>query len=240
MRRILATIMMMGALLTPFVAGADHGQTHRRGEPSTRHSPIPQPIPSNTRIRVTPPENGTVTILQGESTLGQFGLPASLTVSSARTYEIVAKRGRKLLWRGSVQATGGTIEIAWGVSAAPTVRMIPPVVQTPAPPPVVPGTFFPPKPQGMKRGSFAALVALLESSGFESDKLRVVETAAQRNHFTVKQVGQILDTLWFNSDRVTVVKKLADRIVDPENAMLLAKHFDFSSDKQKVAAIFAR
>jgi hypothetical protein len=36
------------------------------------------------------------------------------------------------------------------------------------------------------------------------------------------------------------VKKLADRIVDPETAMLLAKHFDFSFDKKKVAELFAR
>lgn len=102
------------------------------------------------------------------------------------------------------------------------------------------GPFVPPPPRSMKRGAFRALIALLESTSFSSDKLDVVKTAASRNRFTVAQVGEILGTLDFSSDRLAAVKALRDRIVDPDNAFLLGQHFDFSSDKKKVAALFAR
>jgi hypothetical protein len=48
-----------------------------------------------------------------------------------------------------------------------------------------------------------------------------------------------LSSQTFYSDRVKAVQKLAGRVVDPENGMLLVRHSDFSSDKQKVAALFA-
>jgi hypothetical protein len=102
------------------------------------------------------------------------------------------------------------------------------------------GPFVPPPPRSMKRGAFRSLIALLESTSFSSDKLDVVKTAASRNRFTVAQVGEILGTLDFSSDRLAAVKALRDRIVDPDNAFLLGQHFDFSSDKKKVAALFAR
>ncbi len=102
------------------------------------------------------------------------------------------------------------------------------------------GPFVPPPPRSMKRGAFRSLIALLESTSFSSDKLDVVKTAAARNRFTVAQVGEILDTLDFSGDRLAAVKVLRERIVDPENGFLLARHFDFSTDKEKIAALFAR
>lgn len=102
------------------------------------------------------------------------------------------------------------------------------------------GPFVPPPPRSMKRGAFRSLVALLESTSFSSDKLDVVKAAAARNRFTVAQVGEILDTLDFSGDKLAAVKVLRERIVDPENGFQLARHFDFFTDKEKVAALFGR
>ncbi|UQA61726.1 DUF4476 domain-containing protein [Polyangium aurulentum] len=241
MRMISAMMMALAALLASMTTQADT-RTRPAPLPPPASFPAPSPALESTQLRIVPPEHGAVTIADGDNVLGHFGLSATLAVATGKAYDVVATRGTSVLWRSSVVATGGTVEMAWGAAAAPVVRVIPPkvVVTVPSSPGKPTGPFVPPPPRGMKRGAFHSLIALLESTSFSSDKLDVVETAAERNRFTVAQVGEILDTLDFSSDRLSAVKTLRDRIVDPENAFLLAAHFDFSTDKEKVAAMFER
>ena len=95
-----------------------------------------------------------------------------------------------------------------------------------------------PAPKGMPAEAFAALLAAVEDESFSSDQIAMIRTAGAKNTFTVAQVGQLMDPLFSDSDKVDVVKLLADRIDDPENAALLAGHVDFSTDKEAILAIF--
>jgi len=96
----------------------------------------------------------------------------------------------------------------------------------------------PAAPAGMDASGFAALRGAVEAESFSSDQLALIRSAASKNRFTIDQVGQLMDPLFSDSDKVDVVRLLADRVVDPENAALLAGHVSFSTDKEAVLAAF--
>jgi len=241
MQKIFGMMMVGAALLLSFTARADHDESgrHRRHEPAPLPLPAPAPQAAPTQISVVPPEKGTVTILDGETQLGQLASSATLSVKTGKTYDVLAARGPLVLWRGSILATGGTIELIWTNSPSPTISVTPPVVTIPVPQKPQ-GPFETPRHRAMKKEAFESLVALLEATSFEKDKLDVVKTAASKNRFSIAQVGEIVDTLSFSSGKLAAVEALVDRVVDPENGFLLAQHFTFSSDKKKVASLFVR
>ena len=86
--------------------------------------------------------------------------------------------------------------------------------------------------------ALSQLQASIASAAFSDDKLSIVRTAAANNRFTVAQVAQLLGGFSFDNDKVEAVSILRQSIVDPQNAALLASSFTFSSDKQKVMALF--
>lgn len=187
-----------------------------------------------TELKITPPAHGAVLISDGGQPVARINHPSVISVPSGRSYEVTAVRGPLVLWRAGIAASGGSVELFWNEGSAPTVRHIPPL------PPVViglPGT--PHRPAGMHRKTFRVLLETLQNADFESDKLKIVQTAAAQGRFTVAQVGRILDHFDFESDRLKALQALRPRVIDPENGFSLADHFTFSSSKKKALALFA-
>ncbi len=93
-------------------------------------------------------------------------------------------------------------------------------------------------PKAMEAGAFSALKAAIDDASFSDDKINVIQAAAGANHFTIAQVGGIVDALDHSSDQVRAVEILRGKVIDPSNAFQLGSHFDFSSDKEKVLGLF--
>ena len=93
-------------------------------------------------------------------------------------------------------------------------------------------------PKAMEAGAFAALKAAVAEASFSDDKINVIQAAVGANHFTIAQVGGIVDALDHSSDKVRAVEIMRGKIIDPGNAFQLGSHFDFSSDKEKVLGMF--
>lgn len=93
-------------------------------------------------------------------------------------------------------------------------------------------------PAAMDAGSFTKLVAAIQAESFSSDQLDLIRSAASKNHFTCAQVAQLIEPLSFSSDQVEAVTIVRPRVIDPENSFVLNEQFTFSSDKEKVQALF--
>ena len=91
-----------------------------------------------------------------------------------------------------------------------------------------------PVAQGMADADFDALVEAVNEAGFGNEKLGVIETAAERHVFTVEQVGKLVDLLSMSDEKVGVVERTKQKLVDRQNAFKLLEHFTFSADKERV------
>ena len=91
----------------------------------------------------------------------------------------------------------------------------------------------PQAPGPMSPADFAALQSAVDHESFSDGKLRVITTAAAQQHFTVAQLGALVDRLSFSKDKLDAVAALKDRLVDRANAFQLYGHFSFEADKKK-------
>jgi len=94
------------------------------------------------------------------------------------------------------------------------------------------------RPEAMSSGNFSHLFAEVNAETFSSDKIAVIRSAAARNHFSIDQMGRLMDDLTHSSDKVEAARLMAPKVVDPENAYQLNSHLTFSSDKEAVQALF--
>ena len=90
----------------------------------------------------------------------------------------------------------------------------------------------------MSSDSLSALIGSLNSVSFSDDKLNLIRATAASNHFTIRQVAAILETLSFSSDQLEALSALRPRIVDPQNAAQLSAVFSFSSDLEDAMKLF--
>jgi hypothetical protein len=91
-----------------------------------------------------------------------------------------------------------------------------------------------PAKQPMSSSRFARLMEQVEDASFQSERNEVLRVAAERNYFRCKQAGQVLSTISFADEKLSALRILAPRLVDPENHHILLDHFTF--DDEKVAA----
>jgi hypothetical protein len=100
------------------------------------------------------------------------------------------------------------------------------------------GGVVPKGPVAMDEATFASLLKAVDQAAFSDDKLDVIRTAATRHHFTIQQLGRIVDALSFSKDQLESVRICQPKITDPENAFALGEHFSFSSDREAALALF--
>ena len=91
----------------------------------------------------------------------------------------------------------------------------------------------------MQDEPFAQLLLLLEGETFSDDQLVMLQQVSIRNHFTAKQLGNILDKFTFSEDKLNAVRIILNRLVDPENAFLLMNKFSFETDKEEFMKIIS-
>lgn len=155
------------------------------------------------------------------------------SVSGAPTSDEVAKAGTASFeMMGNIMEMGREQMRADRQAQAETkVVVITQPAAAPAPPPAPSG------PRSMSDDSFARLVGAMEEEGFEDTKLKVLSTAARKNHFSVRQATLILAQFDFSKGKLGAARTLKPRIVDPENQHELYAAFDFDSDKAELRAI---
>ena len=86
--------------------------------------------------------------------------------------------------------------------------------------------------------ALAQLQASISEASFSDDKIALLRMAGMSNTFTVAQVAALLGGFSFDKDKIEAISILRPNITDPQNALLLANGFTFSSDKQAVMALF--
>ncbi|MCY1021011.1 DUF4476 domain-containing protein [Pyxidicoccus sp. MSG2] len=122
------------------------------------------------------------------------------------------------------------------VAEAPPVGAVYPT-PSPAPqPPPPPAPVVRPIPDGQ----FKRLSEAVAKENFAEDKMRVLKMAAGDNYFLISHVGQLIEFFPFSQDKLTVVRELKPRILDPENGYQLYGAFSFSSDKKRLQEILAQ
>ena len=86
--------------------------------------------------------------------------------------------------------------------------------------------------------TLSALVGEIKGQSFAEGKLQVLGVGMRDRFLTVEQLGRILGGFSFGSDQVKAVQICRDKVVDPENAFMLAKHFSFDSDAEDALKLF--
>ena len=96
-----------------------------------------------------------------------------------------------------------------------------------------PATTMPAVKATIGTGDFNQLLKSVKDASFEGEKIRVLEMAAKHQHFSSKQVGQLVDAYDFSAGKLKAVELTAARITDPAKSYQILEHFDFDADKQK-------
>ena len=182
-----------------------------------------------TLIKVVEPENANCRITDRGVVQTQT-VPFAVRAEPHMYYDVQCTLPGGAVWQKKVEARPGKIASirlkgSGGGSAS-------------APAPTVVVKVEPVGPQAMAAGAFGALKQAVEDASFSDDKINVISAAVGSNHFTIAQVGALVDALDHSSDKVRAVELVRGKIIDPGNAFQLASHFDFSSDKDKVLGMF--
>jgi hypothetical protein len=99
---------------------------------------------------------------------------------------------------------------------------------------------LPPEPAGpvpMDPRSFKTLVREVDGQAFSDDKLMIVRSASREAFFSTAQVKALLDEFVHSSDKLELLKLVADRIVDRENIFTIYGSLVHSSDKEEARSI---
>ncbi|MBZ0233985.1 MAG: DUF4476 domain-containing protein [Deltaproteobacteria bacterium] len=89
-----------------------------------------------------------------------------------------------------------------------------------------------PTPYAMADRDFRALADQIGRAAFADDKLGLVRTAAQTNHFTVAQVIALMQLASFDDTRVEIAATCAPRVTDGENWFQVYGALSFSSSRE--------
>lgn len=100
------------------------------------------------------------------------------------------------------------------------------------PPPLAPPIIQPRVMNDAEFDKFATSVK--KNNAFDDNKIAAINTQANFNGFTAKQIVRLLKTLSFDKNRVTLAKDLYGSCVDPQNYYEVYDLFPFSSSKQEV------
>lgn len=180
-----------------------------------------------TLLKVVEPEGATCTVNGTDKQTTPFAFKAQPHMYYALSCLLPTGQ----VWQKKIEARPGKIGII-KLKAGAGVAAVPPPVK------IVPVKVVPVGPRPMDAGAFSALVRSVDDATFSSDKIKQVQIAAGSNHFTIAQVGALMDTCAHSSDKVKIARILHARVVDKKNAFQLGNHLTFSSDKDKVLRLF--
>ncbi len=78
-----------------------------------------------------------------------------------------------------------------------------------------------------------AFIADIASQSFEDDRLEALQLALANTCLYSKDAEKIMDLFTFDANQLAAAKVMSDRLVDKENASLLAKHITFDATKME-------
>lgn len=205
---------------------------------SAVHAYSQRPNPGFPILQVRGVEGAMVQVYQGGQRITAEQSPMSVKVIPEMFYTVQVQLTPELTFEKKVLVHLGNMGVLelWrpgdcggGAPAMPPPPRNdgPPMQYAPQPPPPPQG------PVAMDDGQFAQLVRAMRAEPREERRLTLLATAAQRNFFSVGQVGALVDLFSFGDGRVGVVRTVRGRIVDAENAFVLYEHFRFDSEKEQ-------
>jgi hypothetical protein len=96
-------------------------------------------------------------------------------------------------------------------------------------PPVVMGCSMIPMSFQMEDHSFNGLLGTLRNMHFESSRMAVVKNAIASNHFSSRQVAELMGHMTFDSSRLELAKMAYSKTIDKENYWVVYDLFTFES-----------
>lgn len=198
-------------------ANEPQGAELRRSPPPGR--PMPQPQPAR-----------NLAVVEREEVMARMARLEKLLEDVADRMDHRGE-GRNKLRRAQETLDSLQQYIAEAPSPGPVYQ--PPTPLPPPPPPV-------PVVRPMPDGQFKRMNEAMAKETFMEDKMRVLTLASNDNYFLISQVGHIITHFAFSQDKLTVVRALKPRIIDPENGYQLYSAFSFSSDKKRLQEILAQ
>jgi hypothetical protein len=88
-----------------------------------------------------------------------------------------------------------------------------------------------PQARLLSKADFDGLYAQAAGASFDSNRLAVIQTAAQLSVFTVDQVVALMQTSSFDDTRIEIAATLRPRVVDPERWYLVEGALQFASSR---------
>ncbi len=105
---------------------------------------------------------------------------------------------------------------------------------------VGPGYSLPLLPSySLNEQAFSFLLGKVRSASFDDDKYTLLEVASLGCFYTCNQCARMMELFSFSDGKLHVLKIMAPRIVDAQNAYVIYKTFTFDSDKEKATEIMA-
>ena len=77
--------------------------------------------------------------------------------------------------------------------------------------------------------AFSGLVSTIRNMDFESSRMAVVRNAIATNHFSARQVADLMRLMTFDSSRLEVAKWAYAKTIDRENYWVVYDLFTFES-----------
>ncbi|MBZ4416913.1 DUF4476 domain-containing protein [Myxococcus sp. RHSTA-1-4] len=210
---------------TSLAANEPQGAELRRPPPPGR--PMPQPAPQ------PPPRTGTLVVVDRDELNARLARLERLLEEAEERMD-----GRGGNGRNKVRKAQETLDsVQQLVAEAPPLGAVTPAPRPqPQPPPPPPAPVVRPMPDG----PFKRLNEAVARESFAEDKMRIISLAAGDNYFLISQVAELLNHFPFSQDKLTAVRELKPRILDPENGYQLYSAFSFSSDKKRLQDILSQ
>ncbi|MFN5324165.1 MAG: DUF4476 domain-containing protein [Bacteroidota bacterium] len=104
-----------------------------------------------------------------------------------------------------------------------------PIVTSPSCHAPIPAACAPAAQYHMDDYAFDGLMGTLRGMHFESSRMSVVRNAVYSNHFSARQVAELMSAMTFDSSRLEVAKLAYGKTVDKENYWLVYDLFTFES-----------
>lgn len=103
------------------------------------------------------------------------------------------------------------------------------------------GNYQPPRPggrphreEGMNSSTFESFYRTVKGEAFDSDRVKLIETALMTSDFTSGQCRRLVDAFTFDNDKIKVMQLMYPRISDKEGFFVVIEGLTFQSDKNKM------
>jgi len=85
--------------------------------------------------------------------------------------------------------------------------------------------------------TFSILYNKVKKASFDDNKYDLIEVASLGCNYSCQQVVRMMKIFSFSDERLKVLRMMASRIVDVQNAADIYQLFSFDSEKQKAGEI---